>query len=102
MAKLTKKAVSQVAQLANLSLTTIENERLQQELTNIISYVRDLDEVNTSDTLPVSQTTGLEDVWREDAINPLQRLSVDDALSGSEKVHNNSFVVPMVLSQKDN
>mgnify|MGYP001568655234 CR=1 FL=1 len=101
MAKLTQKAVSQVAHLANLKLTPSEIEKLQTELQNIVSYVEELNEVDTSNTLPVSQTTGLEDVWREDLINPLQNLTADEAVSGTEKIHNNSFVVPMVLTQKD-
>jgi aspartyl-tRNA(Asn)/glutamyl-tRNA(Gln) amidotransferase subunit C len=99
MTKLTKKDVLRVAQLANLKLSEDEVEKFLPQLAKIIEYVSQLDEVDTSNVSPTSQTTGLTNVFRNDEIKT-SSLNRDLALSGTEDVYNGFFKVPAILSER--
>lgn len=66
--KLTRDEVEHLGRLARLALTDEEKERYATELSAILEYVEQLQEVDTTDVEPTSQVTGLEDVYREDAV----------------------------------
>ena len=100
MTHLTTDDVAHVALLANLPLTKEELEKFKDQLSPVISYIDELSEVDTDDVPPTSQTTGLENVMREDEIDVTRILSQEQALSGTEKTHNGYFVVDMVLENK--
>lgn len=100
MAVLSKKDVRHVANLANLKLTKKEEEKLRKQLSEIVSYVQELNEVDTSNIEPTSQTTGLENVSREDKIKGKECLSQNDALSGTEEVHSGYFKVPGIFEER--
>ena len=99
--KLTKVQVSHIAQLANLKLISKEVNKFQKQLSEIITYVEKLKEVDTSGVEPTSQTTGLENVTRKDKRRVENRLSQKEALSGTEKTHNGYFVVPAIFTKQD-
>lgn len=66
--KLTREEVEHLGRLARLALTEEEKERYAVELSAILEYVEQLQEVDTTDVEPTSQVTGLEDVYREDVV----------------------------------
>jgi aspartyl-tRNA(Asn)/glutamyl-tRNA(Gln) amidotransferase subunit C len=101
MSELSKKDVKHIAKLAKLKLTEGEINKFSKQLSEIITYVGQLSKVDTSKTEPTSQTTGLENVTRKDKRVPDDLLTQEEALSGTEKVHNGYFVVDAVLTQKD-
>ncbi|MFC1625633.1 Asp-tRNA(Asn)/Glu-tRNA(Gln) amidotransferase subunit GatC [Patescibacteria group bacterium] len=68
MAKLNIKDVEHVAKLAKLSISSKEVSLYQTQLSSVIDYVKNLSEVDTSNTTPTSQTTGLTDVCRNDEV----------------------------------
>jgi len=100
MSKLNKKDVEYVARLAKLSLGQKEILKYQKQLSEIVSYVSELSEVDTSNVEPTSQTTGLTDVYRLDELSS-DGLTQNEALSGTEKIHNGYFVVPQILDKGD-
>lgn len=99
MAKLTKSEVRHVAQLAKLNLTESETEKFLGQLSKVVDSFRELEEVDTSNTQPTSQTTGLTDVFSKDNIDTTKCLTSEEALSGTEKTHNDFFVVPAILEK---
>lgn len=99
MAKLTRQDVEHVARLAKLTLTKKEITKFLKELSRIVEYVGELREVDTSDTQPTSQTTGLSDITSEDKVDVSKCLTVKDALSGTDAIHNDFFVVPRILEK---
>ncbi|MEJ2347739.1 MAG: Asp-tRNA(Asn)/Glu-tRNA(Gln) amidotransferase subunit GatC [Patescibacteria group bacterium] len=101
MSKLSKKDVKHIAKLAKLKLSKSEIDKFSKQLSEIITYVGQLSKVDTSKIEPTSQTTGLENVTRKDERIPEDILTQQEALSGTEKIHNGYFVVDAVLSQKD-
>jgi aspartyl-tRNA(Asn)/glutamyl-tRNA(Gln) amidotransferase subunit C len=100
MTQLTTDDVAHVSLLANLPLTPDEIEKFKDQLSPVVSYIDELSEVDTDGVEPTSQTTGLENVMREDEIQAERILSQEEALSGTEKTHNGYFVVDMVLGEK--
>ena|ERR1035437_9851387 len=68
MANLTRDDVLDLARLARLELTEEELETYSHELTKILHYVEQLQEVDVSGLEPTSQVTGLTNVFRKDEV----------------------------------
>lgn len=100
MAKLSKADVIKVAKLAKLELTNKEIDNYLKQLSKVVDYVGELAEVNTSGVEATSQTTGLRNVYRVDEVSDGQVLSQDEATSGTDKIHNDYFLVDAILSEK--
>lgn len=98
MGKLTKADVLHVAKLAKLELTNDETDKYSSQLSKIVDYVSELSEVDTLNIEPTSQTTGRENVTRKDEPKGDHSLTQEEALSGSDKIHNGYFKVKAVLS----
>jgi len=93
--------VKRVASLAKLDLTDGEITKFGKQLSSVVDYVKQLDEVDTKDTDPTSQTTGLLDVTRKDIVKPEESLPVAGVLSGTENTLNDYFVVPAVINKDE-
>lgn len=100
MAKLSLQQVQHVANLAKLQLSKEELKIFAKQLSPIVDYFDQLKQVDTAGVEPTSQTTGLTNITREDIIDPTRILPVEDALSGSGKIKNNYFKVPLILKHK--
>lgn len=66
--KLTKKEVEHVALLARLKISEAEKDLFLGQLSSILNYVGQLQEINTDNVLETSQVTGIKNALREDAI----------------------------------
>lgn len=97
MAKLKKDEILHIAKLAKLNLTDTEIDNFTPQLSNVIDYFSELSEVNTESLEPTSQTTGLENVYRNDDLSSSESLTQEEALSGTDKVHNGYFKVKAIL-----
>lgn len=100
MAKLTRQDVLHVAGLAKLPLTEEEVDKFTTQLSSIVDYMDELSAVDTKGIEPTTQTTGLENIFRSDEVNPSQVLLQDAALSGTDQTHNGYFKVPAILSER--
>ncbi len=88
--------VKHVAKLANLTLTSDEEQEFEKQLEDILSYFEKLREVDTSGVEETSQVTGLESVVREDV--PMNcELTQEESISGSKSTHNGLFKVKGIL-----
>ncbi len=96
-AKLTKEKVKHVARLAGLTLSEKEVNKFQKQLSDILDYVAQLDEVDVSKVEPTSQVTELENVSRED--KPAPSLTQKEVLSGSKEKHNNYFKIKGIFDE---
>ena len=57
-----------MAQLARLALTDEEVEEFRKELSDILQYVEQLQQVDISGLKPTNQVTGLVNVMRDDKV----------------------------------
>ncbi len=60
--------VLHLAQLSNLQLSDEEISSLQTDLANILGYVEQLSELDTTGVEPTYQVTDLENVMRDDVV----------------------------------
>lgn len=68
MAKLTKDDVLKLARLSRLQLTDEEVSQFADEISAILGYVDQLQNVDLSSYVPTSQVTGLKNVTRPDEV----------------------------------
>jgi len=61
--------VQHLAQLSNLQLSDDEVVSLRADLENIIGYIQQLDELDTTGVEPTYQVTDLKNVWRDDVVD---------------------------------
>ena len=87
--KLNQKDVCHVAHLAHIGLSEDEIEKFQSQLSSILEFVSKLEKVKTDKITPLSQTTGLKNVFREDKITP--SLSQEQVLKNAPQHHNGYF-----------
>lgn len=87
--------VNHIAKLANLTLENGDKEKFEHQLSEILTHVERLKDVNTEKIKETSQSTGLENVTREDESQ--ESLSQEEALSNAPKKHKSMFVVPALL-----
>lgn len=66
MTQISRDDVLHLAHLSKLQLTDGEVEALAADITNILGYVEQLDELDTENVEPSYQVTGLKSVWRGD------------------------------------
>jgi aspartyl-tRNA(Asn)/glutamyl-tRNA(Gln) amidotransferase subunit C len=89
--KLTRAQVQHVAQLARLGLTDEEMEALASELSSILEYIDQLEQLDTSSIAPTAQVGELVDVMREDEVKA--SLDVEEALANAPSRDGNYFRV---------
>ena len=68
MTELSREEVLKLAELARLALSDEEIEEFQGELSDILQYVEQLQQVDISGLKPTNQVTGLTNVMRDDTV----------------------------------
>ena len=96
MSTITTDDVRHLAQLSNLQLTDDEVENLRDDLENILGYIEQLGELDTTGVEPTYQVTGLENVWRDDEVQDAG-VSREQLLELAPERADNSVKVPKVL-----
>jgi aspartyl-tRNA(Asn)/glutamyl-tRNA(Gln) amidotransferase subunit C len=99
MAGLTRDDVAHVAYLARLGLTEAELGRLEGELNHILDQYSRLTELDTDAIAPTAQTIELENILRDDVVQP--SLSQSAALANAAATSDGFIVVSAVLDRGD-
>ena len=95
MSTISNDDVQRLATLSGLQLSDDEVSGLRDDLERIIKYIEQLGELNTAGVEPTYQVTGLENVWREEEIQP--GISRDELLELAPEKQNSQVKVPQVL-----
>lgn len=90
--------VKKVAKLANLPLTTEEEVKYTQQLSKILEYIEQLNEVDTSDVEPTFNVSGKSNVMSEDKVNTC--LTQEEALSNASKINEEFFATKGVFKNE--
>jgi len=96
--KLSLAQVEHVAQLAQLALSDEEKELFREQLSAILDYAERLQELDTADIAPTATVLPLENVMRDDEVQP--SLPLADVLANAPRVEKNCFRVPVVLESE--
>jgi aspartyl-tRNA(Asn)/glutamyl-tRNA(Gln) amidotransferase subunit C len=84
--------VLHVARLARMRLTDEELDRMQRELSGVLSHVDRISELELDDVPPTSHVVHLENVLRDDEIKP--SLTAEQALANAPDPDEGAFRVP--------
>jgi aspartyl-tRNA(Asn)/glutamyl-tRNA(Gln) amidotransferase subunit C len=96
MADLTRDDVLKLARLARLQLTDEEVETFRKEISEVLGYVKQLDDVDVAGLEPTSQVTGLKNVMREDQVIDYG-VSAKDLLKLAPKVQDGHIKVKRMI-----
>ena len=84
-----------VAHLARLELSDAELADMTRQLSAVLDYVQQLNQVNTAGVEPLAHPLDIQNVFRAD--EPAASLPADAALSNAPDRRDNFFAVPAVL-----
>ncbi len=97
MGHISKAEVEKVADLARLELTEAEKSLFGGQLSHILDYVGQLQDVPTEDVPLTSSVAEIQSEWREDTVVP--GLTVEQALANAPESNQGLFVVPKILGK---
>ncbi len=93
--KVTREDVLHIAQLARTALTDEEVDRFSGQLSNLFEHFEVLQQVDTDNVPPTTQSIELRSVMRDDIARP--SLSQDEVLANAPRREDDSFRVKPVL-----
>jgi aspartyl-tRNA(Asn)/glutamyl-tRNA(Gln) amidotransferase subunit C len=93
--KIDKDTLNKISHLARLEFNEQDSEKMMQDMTNILSFVEKLNEVNTEGVEPLTTMSHEVNALREDIVRP--HLDHELALKSAPKKDSDYFRVPNVL-----
>ncbi len=96
MTQISRDDALHLARLSGLQLSGEEVDSLQADIGNILTYVQQLNELDTTGVEPTYQVTGLQNVWRDDVIID-DEVTREELLQLSPESVNHQIKVPKVL-----
>ncbi len=87
--------VDRIAQLSRLKFSDAEKQKLAQELSQIVAYMEQLNEVDVTGVPATSHCIELTNVMRDDEVVPW--LTTEQALQNAPARHGDFFSVPKVI-----
>lgn len=95
MAEISKDQVKHVAHLARLELDDEAVEKMSDELSAIIDFAEELNELDTDSVEPTTHVLNLKNVMRKD--EPKKWISQEDALRNAPDHKDGQIRVPSIL-----
>ena len=95
MADISKEQVKHVAHLARLAVTEDEVEKMADELSAIIKYAEQLNELDTEGVEPTTHVLDMKNVMRKD--EPKKWITQEEALKNAPDKQDGLFRVPSIL-----
>ena len=91
---ITIKDVEHVAKLARLELTEAEKEKFTKQLGDVLKYVEQMNEVDTTNVKPMAHAFDIVNVMREDKV--VNEVSREELLKNAPEEENKFFKVPKI------
>ena len=95
MSEISQDTIKKIAHLARLSFVDADLQKISRQLTDIVSYVEKLNEIDTSKVIPLSNPFDIDKSTREDIPSP--SLQIDEVLANAPQTKQNYFVIPKVI-----
>jgi aspartyl-tRNA(Asn)/glutamyl-tRNA(Gln) amidotransferase subunit C len=94
---LSRADVEKVSLLGRLLLSDTELDTMTEQLTRVVGYIEQLNEVNTEGVLPMAHALDMHGVFRDDVLRP--SLPREAALANAPKRDSECYRVPAVLGE---
>jgi aspartyl-tRNA(Asn)/glutamyl-tRNA(Gln) amidotransferase subunit C len=88
-------AVARIATLARIKLSAEQQTAMAQELSGILDWIAQLDEVDTRETEPLRSVMEIRTAWRADVVTDGEQ--AENVLRNAPSRHGAYFVVPKVV-----
>lgn len=98
MSHINRAQIDRVAELARLSLSDEEADRLASELDSFLGYVETLNELDTEGIVPTSHPISLLTPMRDDSPEP--PIDPELAIQNAPETAGGAFVVPKVIDSE--
>ncbi|MFB6286657.1 MAG: Asp-tRNA(Asn)/Glu-tRNA(Gln) amidotransferase subunit GatC [Candidatus Bipolaricaulia bacterium] len=98
MVEITRNEVQRIAELAELQLSEAELDQYRDQLADILSHFRALEQLDTSDVPPTQHAQDVENVLRADEARP--SVARDEALGNAPRQRDGFFEVPAVIERE--
>ncbi|MGB9707607.1 MAG: Asp-tRNA(Asn)/Glu-tRNA(Gln) amidotransferase subunit GatC [Microgenomates group bacterium] len=95
--KLTKDEILHLAKLSKIKLSNNEIEKLTQQLTETLSFIDNLNKLDTKNVEPTSQTVNLKNIFFNDGEINLRQLDSNEVFANTKKRKGNYFLVKKIL-----
>ncbi|CDO04264.1 aspartyl/glutamyl-tRNA(Asn/Gln) amidotransferase subunit C [Oceanobacillus picturae] len=95
MADISKDQVKHVAHLARLAVTDEEVDKFTEQLSSIITYAEQLNELDTDGVEPTTHVLDLKNVLRKD--EPKEWITQEEALKNAPDKKDGHYRVPSIL-----
>ncbi|MGA7104524.1 MAG: Asp-tRNA(Asn)/Glu-tRNA(Gln) amidotransferase subunit GatC [Candidatus Deferrimicrobiaceae bacterium] len=92
---ITREEVLQVARLARLALSSAEGDKIREQLGSILSYIRQLDRLDTSGVVPTSHAIEMGTPFRDDSVHPFGEK--EEILKNAPDREEDFFRVPRII-----
>ena len=96
--KLTQKEVEYVANLARIQVSEAEKKQFSNDLSSILTYMHELNEVDTKGVSPMSSVLSQASLLREDEV--LKSIVQDKVIENAPAVKDGMFQVPKIISDR--
>lgn len=93
--KITEDIVAHVARLCRLHLSQDEHKKFTEQLNQILTYVENLNKLNTKNVEPTSHVVPLKNVLRKD--EPLASMKPENVLANAPDKYKGYFKVPRII-----
>ncbi len=94
---LTTAEIEKLANLSNLTLTEEEMAKIGTQFSETITYIENLNDLDTSKISSITNVTGQENKFFEDGEENMRLFIQEEATSNSRSKKNGLFVVPKVF-----
>jgi aspartyl/glutamyl-tRNA(Asn/Gln) amidotransferase C subunit len=88
--------IKHLANLSNFSVSDTESKSLEKDLSEILKYISQLEEIDVENVEPTYQVFEMENVWRNDEILE-QDATREELLALTREQKDNQIKVPKVL-----
>lgn len=97
--KIDKETIKKIAHLARLEFDESSAEKMSKDMSQILDWVEQLNEVDTEGVEPLTTMSSEVNVMREDKVG--SHLSHEEALKNAPKRDSEYFRVPKVLESNE-
>ena len=95
--KVSAEEVKKIALLSRLEIKEDRVEAVQQQLSDILSYMELIEQADFSEVEPTAHAVSMSNVMRDDA--PQESLPNEDALQNAPEAEGGYFKVPKVIQE---
>lgn len=95
--KIDEQTIEKVANLARIAIKEEDKAVLSNEMSKILTFMEQLNTLNTDGVEPLVYMNEMTNVWREDLVN--HEISTAEGLKNSAQHNTSFFLVPKIIEK---